>query len=98
MKLNKEDTEKLLESLKAREESSAENETEAPVEEGSSATPRTTDRKTKKHTRAESIRNSAISLISLLEDEDKMTEEEIKLIRSSLIGLRYAINRLVGEQ
>ena len=94
-----EDTEKLLESLKTEEESSAENTAEElPVEEGSSTAQKPTDRKTKKHTRAESIRNSAISLMSLLEDEDKMTEEEIKLVRSSLVGLRSAINKLVGEQ
>lgn len=48
-----------------------------------------------KSNRTETIRSRAILLTSLIEEQGELTEEELKYLRGSLIGLRSAISTLI---
>lgn len=51
----------------------------------------------KKSKRADSIRSSAISLTSLLDDDLAFSEEELLKVKPALISLKNAIKNIIGE-
>lgn len=60
-------------------------------------TPVSTNSVVKKSKRADTIRSSAISLTSLLDDDVLFTEEELLKVKPALIGLKRAIQNLIEE-